>query len=326
MPKPARHSRKPAIAALAALMAASLPALSDATLVFELDGANGTPLEMTVSIARFFARVDSSDDQDRFLLFQAGKFFPLYSVNPKGGTYTLLTPPATPTLGSSGPQEPPDPHAVTTAGEAAATGSGPAPESGADPKADAAGEDQIHEASEGVHVHEQLDALSASGPKSDPATSKQPPALPEKSQFKPSPKTDEIAGVRCRVILELIDGEPAIEHCMANKAALGMTEREMRTLARLFVMARKRGYDWLGAATEDEDFVSVRSRDMLRGKTLNLTSASTNALPAGRLRVPKDFIEVKPAETMQPQQDAAASETAPVDAPEAKDGEPAGKL
>ena len=305
------HGRNGGLAAFAALLFFSLPAHADATLVFELAGPNGQPVEMTFSVARFFARVDSSDDQDRFLLFQAGKYFPLYSVNPKDGTYTPLTPPATPALGPSGPQKPPDPQAVTTAGEAEATVSGPAPESGPDPKVDAKGEDQIQE---------------ASGPKSDPATSKQPPALPETPRFKASPRIDEVAGVRCRVIVELVDGEPAIEHCMANKAGLGITEREIRTLARLFVMARKRGHDWLAATTEDEEFVSVRSRDLRRDKTLSLKSASTSALPVGHLRVPKDFAEVEPAETTQPQHPAAASKTPPVDAPEAQDGTPGGTL
>ena len=123
----------------------------------------------------------------------------------------------------------------------------------------------------------------------------EPPDLPEKAQFKPSGKSDVVGAVRCRVVNEVIDGEPAIEHCMANKADLGVTEREIRTLARLFILARELGYDWLGAATEDEDFVSVRSRALTRDKTLELRSVSTEALPAGHLRVPKDYKEAERA-------------------------------
>ena len=126
-----------------------------------------------------------------------------------------------------------------------------------------------------------------------PPASQSPPRLPATPQFNPTPKTGEIAGVSCRIVLELIDGEPAIEHCMANKAALGITERELRTLARLLVMARERNLDWLGAATKDEEFISLRSRELKHGKTLSLQSVSTAALPPGHLRVPRDYKEVK---------------------------------
>jgi len=60
----------------------------------------------------------------------------------------------------------------------------------------------------------------------------------------------------------------------------------------LFVMAREQGYGWLGAATEDEDFVSVRSKFAAQPKSLELVSVSTQPLPRGHLRVSSEFKEV----------------------------------
>ena len=271
--------------------------LADATLVYELKGPDSEAVRKTLYASRFFVRAESSEDEGRFLLFQAGKFFPLYSVNQKERSYTLLTPPVKPTLGP----------ASRTKG----TGPQPAPEAGPDAEASAAAAETSPEGKEAASVSDApTTAVKAGGDEAEgaveaghpplehgtvehPAETQRPPRLPPAPQFKPTPKTDEVAGVSCRVILELIDGEPAIEHCMANKAALGITEREVRTLARLLVMARERNLDWLGAATKDEQFISVSSRDLKRGKTLSLQSVSTAALPPGHLRVPRDYTEVK---------------------------------
>lgn len=194
-------------------------ARADVTLEYALTDsrAGAVNKKMKISVSRFFARVDSSDRPDEFLLFQAGKFFPLYRVNTVRGTYTLLT--------SSIEQAGPERHA---------------------------------------------DAIV----------------------FKPSRKMSEVAGVRCRLVLELEAGTPGIEHCMANKARLGITERESRTLARLFVLARQRGYDWLAATTPDEDFVSVKSRDSRQARTLELLSVSTSPLKPGYLKVPTTYRQV----------------------------------
>ena len=98
-----------------------------------------------------------------------------------------------------------------------------------------------------------------------------------------------IAGIRCRVVHELRDGEAVMEHCMANSAALGVTKREVITLSRLFSMSRKMDFDWLGTGTKDEEFVAVQSRDLGNNRVLQLTSVSTKPLPAGYLRIPRSF-------------------------------------
>ena len=96
---------------------------------------------------------------------------------------------------------------------------------------------------------------------------------------------------------------------MATKARLGITERESRTLARWFTMARREGFDWLGAATEVENFVSVQSRDLRRNKTLELKSVSKAPLPAGYLRIPKSFKEAEGA--TEPKRDTQGEQPAP---------------
>ena len=107
---------------------------------------------------------------------------------------------------------------------------------------------------------------------------------------------------------------------MANKAALGITERESRTLARTFVMARQQGYGWLGATTKDEDFVSIRSKPLDGSKSLELISLSTKPLEQGYLKVPPKYKKVdapsKPAVASAPQ--AAPAPKTASDAAEAK--------
>ena len=84
---------------MAALWAAAPLAYADATLVYEMDSGSDGKVEKTLSVSRFFVRVDSSDEEGRYLLFQAGKFFPLFSVNEAEETYTRLTPPVDARLG-----------------------------------------------------------------------------------------------------------------------------------------------------------------------------------------------------------------------------------
>jgi hypothetical protein len=132
---------------------------------------------------------------------------------------------------------------------------------------------------------------------------------------------ETVADVRCRVVMEFVDGEPAVEHCMANKAALGITERETRSLSRLFEMARKRGWDWLPAATGDEEFVSVRSRRAADGAAWTLRSVSTAALPAAHTRIPRDFRELPHQPPTEKQAAAALAGGAPA-APGGQNAEP----
>jgi len=265
---------------------------ADATLVYQLTESGAEPVEKRLSISHFFVRVDDPSEKDRYLLFQAGKFFPLYRVDESQRTYTLLTPPVKPTL-----------HAGSTA-TAKGPAAGQTPNDTANPEAlqgaRMPGEYAAKVTPEDQQAKHQAKHDAAEPNKPAAATEKSEVANIESAGLAPSPqlkatkKIRTVTGIDCRIILELADDKPIIEHCMANKARLGITERESRTLARVFVLARQRGFEWLGAATADEDFVSLESRDLRRQKTLQLKSLSTDPLPVGYLRVPRSYKETKP--------------------------------
>jgi hypothetical protein len=303
---------------LAVLASGTSAALADATLTYALTDADAGTVGKQIAIARFFARVDSSDRPGEYLLFQAGKFFPLYRVSTEESTYTLLTPPVEPTLRArrkeapAGDASPRDGQAAPDAPEAPPEAPSSQSASPAEKQASVAtGEDTAKETEspaggtgttpkEPKSAEAESSGAQTAGAKADAAgkdedSKTSPSTLPVESIFKTTPMSDTVAGVRCRVVLEVVGGEPAVEHCMANKAALGITERESRTLARLFVMARKQGYGWLGTATADEDFVSVRSKTLDKGAALELVSVSTKPLKQGYLKVPTDFKQVKKA-------------------------------
>ena len=289
---------------LCAALVAGVPiAQGDATLVYEVSAAGAERVTKTLSVSRFFVRVSSTDQPEQYLLFQAGKFFPLFRVDQKSRTYTRLTPPVRPRLGpvdrsASGQKAPADaqPPKPPASGEAA-------------PKEDAS-----------MDVRAEAETSKAEG--KSPTSAGDPRA--GELRLQPTKRMETVGGVRCRVVAELVDGEPAVEHCMANKAAFGMTERETRTLARLFEMARKRGWDWLPAATQDEEFVSVRSRRAADGAIWTLQSVSTAALPAAYLRISRDFRELpyqppadKPAEADVAKGESAAPEVQTAASPSA---------
>jgi hypothetical protein len=248
------------------LWAAAGAAVADATLTYKLEPRTGQAQKLKIDISGFFARIESSAAPGGWWLFQAGKFFPVYRVDDKAQTWTRLTAAPQARLG------PADRSAGTRPGTGAAIDtSAVAPEAVAKIPA-GRGQAAGGEGSEGGAT-----AAAATGPA---------PA------FEPTDEMDNIAGVRCRVVKELRGDAPAVAHCMANKASLGLTERELRTLSRTFEMARQQGLGWLGTATADEEFVSVRSGAGERGGSLMLESVSTAALPQGYLRVPRGYGEV----------------------------------
>lgn len=278
---------------------------ADATLIYELSGEAADKEVKQFSISRFFVRIDSPGEEGRYLLFQAGKFFPVYSVDETERTYTQLTPAVTPRLGP-----------VSRSAQVAA----PEPRkdekpAGGDPTDEGAGQaaaetraGSVEDAETGTGTasaepaaHSGSDAPTSSTPKSEPPGSEPASGAAASARLrspapalKPSREVKTVAGVRCRVVHELLDGEPVMEHCMANSAGLGVTKREVISLSRLFRMARDRGLGWLGTGTEDEEFVSVQTRDLRDDRMLQLTSVSTKALPAGYLRIPRTFERVEP--------------------------------
>ena len=299
-------------------------AQADATFSYELSGSDDTKTVKQFSIARFFVRVDDPSEEKQFLLFQAGRFFPVYAVDEAESTYTLLTPPATPRLGpvsrskpvaqidqgkdkkkaadevadedtqqqasgkQPGAEEPAKIEAKTesaaTADSAATANSTDTPEIKQEPASPKPG------AQTNPNIAKSTDpSAEAAGSEDSPAPPAKPVGRLPPPTLKPTRKMGNIAGIRCRVVHELRDGEAVMEHCMANSAALGVTKREVITLSRLFSMSRKMDFDWLGTGTKDEEFVAVQSRDLGDNRVLQLTSVSTKPLPAGHLRIPRSF-------------------------------------
>jgi hypothetical protein len=295
---------------------------ADATLVYGLTGPGTEPTEKKISISQFFVRVDDSTDKGNYLLFQAGKFFPLYRVSESQQTYTLLTPPVKPTLRAGSAQRRTDEPEAEQAPESTDAADTPTT---AQSEPHAAGDNTPADAKAAVapttKAEEENTASAAPGAAApDPETpSVALAALEPSPTLRPTRKTRSVAGIECREVIESIDAKPIVEHCMANKARLGITERESRTLARLFVEAREQNYDWLGAATADEDFVSVQSRDLRRNKTLELQSVSTAPLPTGYLRIPKTFKRIEASADSAP---ATVGEEPKADSPQPASSEP----
>ena len=264
---------------------------ADARLIFDLTGPDSESQTKTISLARFFARIDDPAEPNSYLLYQAGKFFPLYRVDQEARSYTLLTPEVYPTLHAE-PQSKPE----TTKTEPAATET-PNPDTAQAPSPEATDMPSSTDstAKEPAVAVESSQPPAQQQPESQaPTAADEPAAAPlEKPQttLHLTPKSAQIAGINCRVVEELMDKQPIMQHCMADKARLGITEREMRTLARTFRMARDRDFGWLGTATKDEKFVSIASEDLHSHKKLTLKSVSTKPLSNDYLRIPRDYVK-----------------------------------
>ena len=112
--------------------------------------------------------------------------------------------------------------------------------------------------------------------------------------LKPTRKQAVISGIKCRLVHEINDGEPVIEHCIASSARAGLTERVTRSLIRTHAILRKyQGTGWLGVGTTDEVYVSVRSRHLKNEATLTLTNISYKTLDPVYLQIPKNYTKVE---------------------------------
>ena len=81
-------------------------------------------------------------------------------------------------------------------------------------------------------------------------------------KFKPIPKKQTVSGVRCQPVDEMDKDDKSIaEHCMSASGPLGLSAREMITLSRLLMSARRIGFGWPGVATPDERQASILSKN-----------------------------------------------------------------
>jgi hypothetical protein len=238
------------------------PTLAEVTLTYELTNTDNGKSVKQFSIKEFYARIDDPADKNKYLLFQAGKFFPLFEVNQSEKIYTRLTPAATPTLGPSSPPKQAaktsEPHNKATTDTGPADGTQGQPETGKHP-----------------------------GPAPSEASAKTPAP-----RLKPTKKSRKVADIECRIVLELQEGKPVIEHCMANSARLGITKREVITLSRTFNMGRDEQFDWLATGTKDEEFISIESKDLRSNRMLRLVALSTKPRPAGYYQIAREYRQV----------------------------------
>lgn len=105
----------------------------------------------------------------------------------------------------------------------------------------------------------------------------------------PTGGRDSVAGIRCNLVNEIVDGKTVAEHCMADAAALGMNQREMITMARLIDFSRQwTDPDWI-AIQRNEQFVSIRSRPANGDPTFILKAVSHDTPPGDFFRVPPSY-------------------------------------
>ena len=115
-------------------------------------------------------------------------------------------------------------------------------------------------------------------------------------QFKPVAKKSAVSGVHCQPVNEMTSNEIKIaQHCMTAGGGLGFNAREMITLSRLFMSARRLGQNWPGVATPDERQVSLLSqgadgiKQMYKGVSHGWIDSTLFKIPVNYQRLKPDF-------------------------------------
>jgi len=267
------HHRKTFPGILASLAFAGLSTItstasSDATLVYETLTADAGKTGHTFSIIGRFIRVDMDSEPDRYWVIDAG-LLTIADVDRSQQQYTFEKLPRPLLPGAlAAAEEKPVPAAAGQQPEATVPSAGVP-----SPTEQAAGLDlaPTREVAGVVNV------------------------LSPEPVFAASRKKESVAGIGCRVVIEKVDKQPVAEHCMAGTGELGLSSREMITLARMFTTARRLGLGWVGVATADERIVSINSR-LLDGEASQvLKSVTYDYIPYEHMQVPKSYQRIKPA-------------------------------
>ncbi|MEN8179846.1 MAG: hypothetical protein ABFS39_14685 [Pseudomonadota bacterium] len=121
------------------------------------------------------------------------------------------------------------------------------------------------------------------------------PATPLNTpKFMPIPKKQAVSGVSCQQVHEMgKDKKMIAEHCMTAGGLLGLNAREMITLSRLFMSARRIGLGWPGVATPDERQVSILSKSS-GGESQTFKSVAHGRVAKNLLKVPDAYKRLKP--------------------------------
>ncbi|MDX2506293.1 MAG: hypothetical protein QNL62_17690 [Gammaproteobacteria bacterium] len=112
--------------------------------------------------------------------------------------------------------------------------------------------------------------------------------------FMPVPQKQVVSGVRCQQVKEMAkDPKLNTKHCMTAGGPLGLNAREMITLSRLFMSARRIGLNWLGVATLDERQVSILSQAH-DGTRQEFKTVVHGHVANKLLKIPNDYKRLKP--------------------------------
>lgn len=107
--------------------------------------------------------------------------------------------------------------------------------------------------------------------------------------LKPTGKKETVAGVRCMIVNEIENDKPVAEHCMADAYALGMSPRELITMARLIDFSKEwTDPDWI-AVQSKEKYISIRSRPSGGDVAFILEAVSHKIASRDYFRVPPEY-------------------------------------
>jgi len=148
------------------------------------------------------------------------------------------------------------------------------------------------------------------------------PMLSPEPDLVPTRKKQNLAGIICRMINEVVDDQPVAQHCMAGTGPLGITSREMVTLSRLFTVARRMELGWAGVATADERIVSVDSRLGEGQAAQTLLSISYDWIPDERMQVSKKYKRVESLQNTAAEKQPDSGQVTPTGEPPAADTQP----
>jgi hypothetical protein len=113
-------------------------------------------------------------------------------------------------------------------------------------------------------------------------------------KFRPITKKQTVSGVRCQPVDEIDKDDKSIaEHCMSAGGPLGLSAREMISLSRLFMSARRMGLGWPGVATPDERQVSILSHNPA-GVKQEFKSVVHGPLAKTLFKIPDGYRRLKP--------------------------------
>ena len=111
-------------------------------------------------------------------------------------------------------------------------------------------------------------------------------------KLKPVMEKMTVSGVRCQKIGEWNEERQVREHCMVAGSALGLNERETKTLSRLFAIAGRIGWDLPGVSTRDERQVSISSQGDEEATKLQFVSVAHDPIPDVRMKIPDHYEQI----------------------------------